>query len=82
MSEFIRVRSAEGPAATYFIHPDTLASDPDSYVVVDDNGTEVEPPRGGDGSGIDAWRAYAIAKGLEVPEDAKREDIIALVDGQ
>lgn len=82
MTDFIRVRSAEGPATPYFIHPDTLASDPKSYVVVDDGDTEVEPPRGGDGSGIDAWRAYATAKGLEVPDDAKREDIIALVDAQ
>lgn len=40
-----------------------------------------EPPRAGKGSDEGAWRKYATeVKGLEVPEDAKRSDIIALVD--
>jgi hypothetical protein len=36
-----------------------------------------EPPRGGAGSGRDAWAAYAAEKGVTVPDDASRDDIIA-----
>lgn len=45
------------------------------------------PPKGGAGSGADAWRAYAVgaakAKGLniEIPEGAGREDIIEALNG-
>lgn len=39
-----------------------------------------EPPRGGAGSGESAWRAYAAHLGIDIPEDADRGDIIALVD--
>lgn len=36
------------------------------------------PPRGGAGSGRDAWVAYADASGVEVTDDLRtREDIIA-----
>jgi hypothetical protein len=39
------------------------------------------PPRGGAGSGRDAWAAYATAHGVEVTEDmASRDDIIAALD--
>lgn len=51
----------------------------------DDPGTTPtdEPPRAGAGSGEKAWRAYATeVLELEVPEDAKKADIIALVDAQ
>lgn len=42
-----------------------------------------EPPaRSGPGSGVDAWRAYAEQIGLEVADDASRDDIIAAVDEQ
>ena len=30
----------------------------------------------------DAWAEYAVSLGIEVPEDAKRDDIKALVDEQ
>lgn len=43
-------------------------------------GGSEEPPRGGEGSGVDEWRAHAEKLGLEVPEDAGRDDIVALVD--
>lgn len=36
-----------------------------------------EPPRAGKGSGRDAWAAYAAEHGVDVPEDASRDDIIA-----
>lgn len=43
---------------------------------------DAEPPRSGKGSGVEAWREYAELKGLALTEDASRDDIIALVDGQ
>lgn len=38
------------------------------------------PPRGGAGSGADAWRTYASAVGVDVPEDADRETVIAALE--
>lgn len=38
------------------------------------------PPRGGPGSGRDAWAEYAGANGVEIDEDASRDDIIAALD--
>ncbi|OUD02565.1 hypothetical protein [Streptomyces swartbergensis] len=35
------------------------------------------PPRAGKGSGVDAWRAFAERKGVDVDQDATREQIIA-----
>lgn len=39
-----------------------------------------EPPRAGRGSGVEAWVAYAESLDLIVPEDATRDEVIALVD--
>lgn len=39
-----------------------------------------EPPRRGPGSGRDVWAAYAESVGFQVPGDASREQIIAMVD--
>ncbi len=39
-----------------------------------------EPPRGGAGSGVEAWREYATRTGVEFDEDASRDDIVAAVD--
>lgn len=39
-----------------------------------------EPPRSGNGSGVAAWREYADAIGVEYPETATRDEIVALVD--
>lgn len=47
---------------------------------------EVIPPLTGKGSSVDAWRAYAnaaaLARGLniEIPEDAKRGDIVEALE--
>lgn len=41
-----------------------------------------EPPRAGRGSGLEAWSDYATALGLNVPEDATRDDVIELVDAR
>ena len=38
------------------------------------------PPKGGPGSGKDAWVAYAAEHDVEVPADATREDIVAALD--
>lgn len=38
------------------------------------------PPRNGAGSGRDAWKAYADTLGLEVADDATRDDIVAAVE--
>jgi hypothetical protein len=41
-----------------------------------------EPPRSGAGSGREAWAAYAASKGINVPKDAGRDQIIELVEAQ
>ena len=39
-----------------------------------------EPARSGAGSGVEAWRGYARSAGVQVADDAGRDDIIAAVD--
>lgn len=41
-----------------------------------------EPPRKGRGSGVEAWRTYAGQIGIELPDGASRDDILALVDAR
>jgi len=43
-------------------------------------GQDGPPPKGGAGSGAPAWRAYAAKKGVEVAEDASREDVVAALE--
>lgn len=38
------------------------------------------PPRGGAGSGRDAWADYASAHNVDVADDASRDDIINALD--
>lgn len=38
------------------------------------------PPKSGPGSGAPRWREYAARRGVEVPADASREDVIAALD--
>ncbi|MCX4470458.1 hypothetical protein OOK41_09080 [Micromonospora sp. NBC_01655] len=38
------------------------------------------PPKGGAGSGAQAWREYAAANNVEVAADASREDVVAALD--
>jgi hypothetical protein len=40
---------------------------------------EGPPPKGGAGSGVDAWAAYAASRGVEVPDGATREQIQSLL---
>jgi hypothetical protein len=42
--------------------------------------TSEVPRKGGAGSGKDAWAAYAAAKGVQVPDDATRDDIVTALD--
>lgn len=44
------------------------------------SGDVTEPPRSGTGSGVKAWKTYAESKGITVPDDATRDDVIALVE--
>lgn len=65
--------------------PEVPEETPDEETPPEPEGSEQsetleEPPRGGAGATGDAWREYASALGLEVPEDAGRDDIVALVD--
>lgn len=38
------------------------------------------PPKGGPGSGHEAWAKYAEQLGVDIPEGANRDDIIAAVE--
>lgn len=50
------------------------------WAPIDADGSPVEPPRSGRGSGVDAWREFATAVGLELDGDATRDEIIAAWD--
>jgi hypothetical protein len=54
---------------------DTADSGVDEPPVDETPADPVPPPRSGAGSGVEAWRAYAAAHEVEVPADAKREQI-------
>jgi hypothetical protein len=67
--------------AKQITNPDAWEGEPD---VEDDGGDSGsgEPPRSGRGSGEDVWREYATGLGIDVPDDAGRDDIVALVDAR
>jgi hypothetical protein len=73
--DLLRARIAELEAAAALAGPTAGA----------DDGTEPEsataiPPRGGPGSGAPEWRDYARSRGVEVSDDASREDVIAALE--
>lgn len=45
-----------------------------------EGGGDDPPPKGGPGSGRDAWAAYAAEHKVDVPADATREDIVSALD--
>lgn len=47
---------------------------------IERNAIAEEPPRGGAGSGVEAWRKFASSEGVAVNDDMTRDDIIAAVD--
>lgn len=53
---------------------DTDAEDP---APADPPPASTVPPKGGAGSGVEAWAAYAAAHDVDVPAGANRDDIIA-----
>lgn len=53
------------------------------HAAAPDGGTEPStsiPPRGGPGSGAPEWREYARGRGVDVADDASRDDVIAALD--
>ena len=54
--------------------------DGDAPAGADEPDSGGEPPRSGKGSSTEAWQKYAASLGVEVPEDASRDDIVAAVD--
>ncbi|MDF9718114.1 hypothetical protein [Nocardioides sp. ChNu-99] len=61
--------------------PTSPGEDPDADADAAGSGSDAgEPPRAGKGSGVDAWAAYAKTLGLEVKDDATRDELIELVD--
>lgn len=55
-------------------------TNPRAWVGDPDSQESGEPPRSGRGSSVEAWRDYAVVAGVEVEDDATRDDIIAAVD--
>lgn len=45
-----------------------------------DEGTPSPPPKGGPGSGKDAWVAYAAASNVDIDGAETRDDIVAALD--
>ncbi|MGW7248823.1 hypothetical protein [Streptomyces decoyicus] len=68
-------------AAKQITNPKAWGDGADSVDVVEvptPPGVGVEPPpRSGKGSGVEAWRAFAERKGVDVDQDATREDVVA-----
>lgn len=74
----ITVRDEEG--RLHFTSPDSALAKRMAEVERAKAAEIPEPPRGGSGSGVDAWRDYAALTGVEVDDDMNRDDIIAAVD--
>lgn len=68
----LRARVAELEAAAASTSSADGGADPQSDTVV--------PPRGGPGSGALEWREYARTVGVEVADDASRDDVIAALE--
>src|SRR4051812_22314689 len=70
-------------AAKQISNPDAWETPPSGVKLedgaADDGDAAEEPPMGGAGSGRAEWAAYAEGLGIEVPEDAGRDDIVELV---
>lgn len=74
-----------GWVAARITNPDVWTDDPgDDAAVADEpadgGGHDGPPPRAGKGARVEAWHAYAASIGVDVPDDATRDEIIAAVD--
>lgn len=56
------------------------ATDPGIKGEITTTGEPVPPPKGGAGSGVAKWREYADATGVQVDDEASRDDVIAALD--
>lgn len=78
---------ADDPAAKASTEPEPDAPElPESVDVEADSGDDqpvpsAEPPRSGRGYTAAAWRKFLDAQGVGYPEDAGRDDLVALWDG-
>lgn len=82
--ESIPVLSADATASAPAAAPAT--SSPAEKLPADGGGATTPvpiPPKSGAGSGIDAWRAYAVdaigraGQHIDIPDDVKRDELIA-----
>jgi hypothetical protein len=53
-----------------------VAAEAEARGRVDESTSDQPPPPSGPGSGAPAWRSYAAGRGVTVPDDAKREDVV------
>jgi hypothetical protein len=60
--------------------PDAQLAEQSQAAAANEDGPGGEPPRAGRGSGLEAWTDYAVGLGIDVPDDASRDDVIELVD--
>lgn len=69
-------------AAALIVNPKAWADEPAPVAEPTGpaTGGTAEPPKSGRGSSREAWAVYAQARGLEVPDDASREEIVAAVE--
>lgn len=81
-----RIRNPKAWAADASAGPEVVVTAPakvpvgESAAGLPDNGQSAIPPKGGPGSGRDAWAAYAAVNGVTVDEDAGRDDVIAALE--
>lgn len=86
LTTFVHVHGDDG--VTHVFGPDSTVpawvreavTNPNAWDGADEPSGSSAPPRAGKGSGLPAWADYASRLGIEVPEDATREDIFDLVD--
>lgn len=95
MADLVRVKfkkGGEGTVSREWVErwPDDIAAilDDDAQPATAPDLDELAvPPMNGRGSGADAWRGYGLAAAeragitLDIPADAGRDDIVALLEG-
>lgn len=71
-------------AAAKITNPDAYVDNDEAAPAADDESaphdSDGAPPKTGKGSGLANWLTYAESLGVDVPEDASRDDVIAAVE--